>query len=1003
MTKSIQNVRKSLETLTINNTFAANVLLNGITMKRIATLLLSSLLLTITVFANPIDPEKAGEIANNFWNSKVQHANTEHLIMHSPTKMAKAGSRINIQESNPQYYIYTPDNNKGFVIVSGDDALAPVIGYSTEYTGENSEMPAALVEWLNEYSMYVDDVRAGKAAPAERAAKADKTAIAPMLQTSWDQSAPYNNLCPEVNGQKTPTGCTATAMAQIMKFHEWPITPIKSISWTSNITGKKETIDLTKRTYNWDNMLPHYRNGYTAAQAQEVAQLMVDVGKAIQSSYSPSGTGSSAVYASYALVNTFDYSPDAKVVNRSEYTEEEYISIIRENLEARQPLLYTGHSQSYSSGHAFVCDGIDENDLLHIDWGWSGAFNGYFDMTYMSPEGTGIGGGDGRYNVSQAVIAYIHPRGKDEPDTAGTPVVYIMDVVDATASGTPPTLLEQTVEYDNKGVATTRFAAGLLNWSHSNINMTMYIGVEKDGKTNFEKIGDPKVTPFNEDMGYYIYLTASKNQQDKEYLEKGTYKVKVCYSDDNGENIYVARGADNGLILEVGDNSVTLRKELPEVEVTDIKYHTTPQMKGDRLAFDAEFRTNNGKSATVLIVPVINKLQSDNTYSSTQLTSEAALIQVYDDRDILASFSTSYIFPDNGKYFISFKYNIKNQYTDSSMDVDKATLQDIAGRSNDIDISPLPEGLVLSTTDLSASAITYGEKANITATVKNISTSDDTFTGRLALFAKDNATGKSYLLTSIHVDNMEKGATTNISYRTPDYLPVMQPGEHTISIRQADNGRWKEIRQSAATCIFDIAPTTATIPYINGVMDINNGNDVIVQGNEFVVNATLGCLNADFDGYVRVNVPFGVHYLVRSEHIPVSIKKDGTANVTIPCKTKANDNFDRYRLSIIYYDSKKTKLGDMSNNTLTYSGNGYFWIGDGTAIEEVEEIGNAIITLNGNTITIANAEDAIVTVYSTDGREVYKGTDNSIQVARGMYIVTVQQGGTTTATKVFVK
>ena len=260
-------------------------------MKRFTTLLLSSLFLTITVFANPIDPEKAGEIANDFWNSKVKHANAENLILQSPTKMAKAGSRINIQESNPQYYIYTADNN-GFVIVAGDDQLAPIVGYSTETFCENSEMPPVLVEWLNEYSMYVDDVRAGKVTHVQKSAKAGKTAVAPMLQTSWDQSAPYNNLCPEVNGQKTPTGCTATAMAQIMKFHEWPITPIKAISWTSNITGKKETIDLTKRTYNWDNMLPHYRNGYTAAQAQEVAQLMVDVGKAIHSSYSPEGTGS---------------------------------------------------------------------------------------------------------------------------------------------------------------------------------------------------------------------------------------------------------------------------------------------------------------------------------------------------------------------------------------------------------------------------------------------------------------------------------------------------------------------------------------------------------------------------------------------------------------------------------------------------------------------------------------------------------------------------------------
>ncbi|MBR4966664.1 MAG: thiol protease/hemagglutinin PrtT [Bacteroidaceae bacterium] len=972
-------------------------------MKRFTTLLLSLLLLTGTVFANPIDPEKAGEIANKFWNSNLKQAKLNTLILQSPTKMAKAGSRINIKENDPQYYIYTPEDKNGFIIVSGDDALAPIVGYSTTGNGDNTEMPAALVEWLNEYSMYVDDVREGKIASSPQSTKSGGTAISPMLETSWDQNAPYNNLCPVFNGKRTPTGCTATAMAQIMKFHEWPKKPSANITWHNNITDKDENINTSSHIYNWDKMLPHYRNSYTDEEAKAVALLMVDVGKAIQSSYDPSGTGSSSTYASYALVNTFDYSPDVQVVNRSDYTEEEYISIIRENLEARQPLLYTGMSQSYSSGHAFVCDGIDENDLLHIDWGWSGAYNGYFDMTYMSPEGIGTGGGDGRYNVSQAVVANIRPRGEDEPDTAGTPVVYVMDVVDATASGTPPTLLEQTVKYDNKGVATTRFAAGLLNWSHSSINMTMYISAEKDGNNYITKIGNSQVTPFDGSLGYYIYFSTSKNQQDEDYLEKGTYKIKVCYSDDNGENIYVARGAENGLILEVGDNSVTLRKELPEVEVTNVKFHITPQMKGDRLAFDAEFKTNNGKSATVLIVPVINKLQSDNTYSSTELTSEAALIQVYDDRNILASFSTSYTFPDNGTYFISFKYNIKNVYTDMDFNVNKATLQNIVGRSNDINISPLPDGLSLSTTTLSAPAITYGEKADIKATVKNISSSDNAFTGTLGLFAKENTTGKEYLLATEYIENLQKDSVTNISYQTPDYLPVMQPGKYTISVKMLKAGVWSTLRQSAATCIQDIASTTAAVPYINGVMDINYGDDVVVQGNSFDVNATLSCLNADFDGYLRVNIAYGLSYHARSEYIPVSIKKDGTVNVTIPCNSKVNNKLGKYRLNIAYYDNNKKKIGDISNNTLRYSGNGYFWIGDATDVEEIESVSNATVTVCGNCITVTNAENALTTIYSADGREIYQGTDNAIQVAKGLYIVTVQHDGTTTATKVFVK
>ena len=93
----------------------------------------------------------------------------------------------------------------------------------------------------------------------------------------------------------------------------------------------------------------------------------------------------------------------------------------------------------------------------------------------------------------------------------------------------------------------------------------------------------------------------------------------------------------------------------------------------------------------------------------------------------------------------------------------------------------------------------------------------------------------------------------------------------------------------------------------------------------------------------------------------------------------------------------------MSNNTLTYKGNGYFWVGDATAIERIENTAGANVTISNGEITIADAEDALVTVYGADGHEVYKGADNTIRVASGLYIVTVQQNGTTTATKVFVK
>ena len=976
-------------------------------MKRIATLLLSSLLLTITVFANPIDPEKAGEIAQGFWDKTVKNRNEAVLTPISRTEMSKAGSRFATPKANPGFYIFTPENGTGFVIISGDDELTPIVGYST--TAKAGEMPPALRDLLNVYDMYVDDVRNGIVEPAQTVSTSQGSNIAPMLTTTWDQGTPYNKMCPMIGGSYAPTGCTATALAQIMKFHNWPEIPSKSFTWENNVTGETETVNTSSHKYDWKNMLDSYKGGYTDTEAKAVALLMSDVGKAMNSSYALSGTGATSYAAIQVLVNIFKYSPEAVLAEREEYTNEEYIGLIRTNLEARQPVMYFGYGQDYSSGHAFVCDGINENNLLHINWGWSGAYDGYFDITNMAPGGAGIGGGEDRYNVGQAIIANIRPRATGEANINGEPTLYSMYILNPDTDPDKDEeyqTLEESVKAFTGNTSKQRIAFALLNWSHSTSKMILKIEFEKNGKLHrsiqLNNADDLVELKMNEDSGghYIIDFNISNIEGNDDYLEQGRYNVRVYYSDGTSE-YKPLRGAENNIVLEVAAKETRAYIMKPEVKVTEVTFRRTPSQKGDPLSFDAKFENANKRNSTVLIAPVLNRKISDNAFKSDTLTDATAMITIYDDQEITASFANVGTFPQDGTYHISFVYRFMNSYTGETSEY----ALPVAGKSQDITISPLPEGLVLSTTDLSASAITYGEKANITATVKNISTSDDTFTGRLALFAKDNATGKSYLLTSIHVDNMEKGATTKISYQTPDYLPVMQPGSHTISIRQADNGKWKEMRQSAATCIFDIAPTTATIPYINGVIDINNGNDVIVQGNEFVVNATLGCLNADFDGYVRVNVPFGLKYHVQSEHIPVSIKKDGTANVTIPCETKANNKFDRYRLSIIYYDndSKKTKLGDMSNNTLTYSGNGYFWIGDGTAIEEVKNVGNAIITLNGNTITIDNTEDAIVTVYSADGREVYRGNDNTIHVTKGLYIVTVQHGGTTTTQKMFIR
>lgn len=971
-------------------------------MKKTTTLSILILFFAITAFAGPVDPEKALEIANSFWKSIPEQEQSElHL---SPVGPSKSAGRDGVQKADAQYYLFAPEDKSGFVIVSGEDRLAPVVGYSTGAC--MGDMPPALAEWLDEYSEYVNDVRAGIVMPAKTAVAAHGEKIEPMLKTSWNQSAPYNNYCPEVNGQKTPTGCTATAMAQVMKFHEWPVKATKNIYWMSNITGKEEYVKLTSHSYKWSDMLDHYRNGYTQAQADAVAQLMVDVGKSIGSSYALAGTGSNEIYVSYALVNIFDYSPDVTIVRRSEHTDEEYVSIIRENLEARQPIVYTGMSQSYGAGHAFVCDGIDENNMLHIDWGWDGSYNGYFDMTSMAPGGAGIGGGEDRYNVGQSMIVNIRPRKSDEQSVAGTPTVYMMNVVDARADlkqGAPEDLYRQSISYDASGNASIRFSAGFLNWSHSSVKVSMVVGLEKDGEpVSMVKVADPKGMDFNDSFGYYITLPISNLQSSEDYLEKGSYRVRMYYADSN-DNVYLVRGAENGLLLEVGDTYVTLSKELPAIEVSSVTFHKTPHMKGDGLAFDARFKTVNDKGATVLIVPVVNRLLENGSYSRTILTSEAEMIQVYDDRDIVATFETSYAFPDYGEYYLSFMYNLKNEFIDRTMDVDNANLFDIEGKCENFIIEPLPDGAVLMTESLSLdeSYVAWGSSLKITATVKNIASSDDVYNGNIRLIAEDVNSGDRYTLLNRQIEALEKDKQETLSYNSPDYLPMLSPGRYVVYICELKDGVWSKIKQSAATCYVNITDNGSVAPYVDGVCEINGGNKVR-QGVPFTAKLNLNCVNGDFEGFVRVLISKGLSSYITSEYISVSLKKGVATEVVIDCTCSEKTPLGRYRMNINYYDSNKTKLGVVSNNTFVYPDNGYFWVADVTAIAEMHDGESGVVAGEGCINVIA--DDAVVTVYTLDGRTVYRGAAATVTVEKGLYVVTVAvPGKAVETTKILVK
>lgn len=660
-------------------------------MKKFYISLLTIIFAAVQIAAAPVDPEKALEIANNFWANNVPASKNIQWQLVPADGALKAPTLGTSPKEDEAYYIFTATDNNGFVIVSGDDRLSPIVGYSTNAV--SGEMPPALTAWLKEYSEYVNDVRAGKATPSQRKAREASSHIEPMLVTAWDQDKPYNNMCPLLNGKRTYTGCSNTAAAQVMRFHKWPASPIADVEWENNITGETEFCEMKSHVYDWENMIYSYSVEYSEAEAEAVALLMADIGKATQSMYEEEGTGSNELGIASAFVNVFDYSPELTIATRSHYTYEEYISLIRENLEERQPIVYCGYGQNYQDGHSFVCDGIDANDLLHIDWGWSGVFNGYFDIAIMEPEGSGIGGFSDRYNVGQLAIVNIKPRAEGEVNKGSTPTLTAMDAYDME---TEEEVDEVSAEFVD-GIAEVGFTFSVINRGHSDAEGCFGAGImDKDGNLVRDiEFGETDVCPssYKDIYGDGYSLSVSNVSGSEEYLPAGKYVVGLFYMNTYEEVEYM-RGTCNGLILEVTEVAITLSSVAPRFEFDEFSIIEMPEHSNEELVFNATFTNKSKLNATVILVPVINRYEDGTKVKSERMAGSAVALDILDVNNIIATFTVPRAFAQSGTYTISFEYMTTSQYIEDEEGLpgkfDKSKLKSVAGESAPFEVEIIP-------------------------------------------------------------------------------------------------------------------------------------------------------------------------------------------------------------------------------------------------------------------------------------------------------------------------
>lgn len=394
-------------------------------MKQIFTLLICVFLIS-TLFARPIDEKTALDAAQKYFQvnfpSNLKSATTLSLVYKCTSKQT---STLKSANAGAYYYVFN-SGDSGFIIVAGDDASLPILGYSTESNFDPGKIPSNLAKWLEGYKEQIRFISENKVEADEKIKtewnkilsgqpnlKSAQNSVAPLIQTKWNQSPYVNDKCPidyDYN-ERAVTGCPATAMAQIMKYWKYPQKGFGFHSYKSDKYGTLSA-NFSSTYYDWDNMTN------TVSSANDaVATLMYHCGVAVEMDYNVGAEGGSGGYVisddspkkhcvEYGLRTYFGYASTIQGIKRSSYTDNQWTMKLKNELDVGRPIQYAGYGQG---GHTFVCDGYDNNNFFHMNWGWGGLFDGYFNLNALNPGTGGTGAGAGTYNSGQQALIGIKP------------------------------------------------------------------------------------------------------------------------------------------------------------------------------------------------------------------------------------------------------------------------------------------------------------------------------------------------------------------------------------------------------------------------------------------------------------------------------------------------------------------------------------------------------------------------------------------------------------------
>ena len=454
----------------------------------------------------------------------------------------------------PAVYVFNATAEEGFVLVAAEDNARAVLGYSDEGRFDETNIPDNMRVWLQ---MYADEMaRASKLSPtvgAQRAVENYPT-VEPLLgNTAWNQSNPYNNHCPidQRTNQRSVTGCMATATAQIMYHHKYPETGTGTYSYWCG--WETLSVDFSKATYDWDNMLPTYQGSYTQVESDAVAQLMYHLGVACNMWYGSSASGANMGSAMQAIVRNFNYDAGINVLMKDCMDEDMILDNIVLELQASRPILIEALTKR-REGHAFVCDGMQSDGFIHINWGWGGHSDGYFALSAMNPENQGIGGASDAGAFTESVTLYtgIQPNKGGE----SVPMILASSIeLKANAVAKRDKVLVSITDFANYGVAKESGKVAFLLYKDSALYQTVSTGM----------------TWQLEPMHCYQDVDASANMA---IVPEGEYEmvVGVEVTNKKGYPIYVSNYGVKRYQMTITNDSVFLKEIIKKSDYYGTEY-----------------------------------------------------------------------------------------------------------------------------------------------------------------------------------------------------------------------------------------------------------------------------------------------------------------------------------------------------------------------------------------------------------------------------------------------